>query len=176
MKNTDELAKISIDISNTITCRENRSSTTREINLPSDKFILLLFLLLLNNTSSFLITVNFGSKKIGVFTARYLKSLCCISISCRLQWEFCELISFVNPNTYECHFASMWIMQAVKSHPNGIFMCRGMKASKFWPSTISCPKGVCFIFRLQQKWQEEFTAPLLGWKDHPQFPTMGGNS
>lgn len=137
----NELQRVPIAISNTITCRENRQSTTMEINPWADKLILLL----LNNTSSFLTTVNFGSKKIGVFTTQKLKSLCCICISCRLQWEFCELISFVNLNIYECHFASMWIMQPVKSHPNGIFICRGMNASKFWPSIISCPKGVCFI-------------------------------
>lgn len=77
------LQRASIDINNINTCRESRTSTNREIDLPGDKLILEL---LLYNTFSYLIILIFGSKKIGEFTVDNFKSL---YISYRLQWEFC---------------------------------------------------------------------------------------
>lgn len=141
-----------------------------ENNLPADKLILFW---LLNNISSFLITVNFGSKKIGVFTVYNLKSLCCICISCRLQWEFCELISFVNPNTYECHFASMWIMQPVKSHPNGIFKCRGMNVSKFWIQHFFMSKRSLLYLQVTTKVTIRIHCHIIGVKKPPTVSYHG---
>lgn len=170
------LQRASIDRSNTITCRENRTSMNREINLPADKLILLL---LLNNTFSYLILLIFGSKKIGLFTIDNVKSLgVFICISYRLQWEFCELSNFVSPDTSECHFASMWIMQPVKKTAlvGFSYVVECMHLNSEPACTISCTQEMSLLGLSGCKTSNRRNSLPHYRGETKQFSTLGGNS
>lgn len=92
--------------------------------------------------------------------------MCCMGISYRPQWGFCEPSTFVSPDTSECHFVSMWITQPVKKTTLVGFSYAGerMHLNSDPACTISWQKSACSAFQVATQVMGEIHCHITGVK------------